>query len=97
MMDIDRIDRQKDNKRMIITSVGRRGYVTIPSALRRQIGLKEGDRVALVPQGDHIILRPITQTLLDLRGSVPVSKPQDFSDIRGQVIRERAQRGSHNE
>jgi hypothetical protein len=28
---------------------------------------------------------PATLTLLDLRGSVPVSGPQDFDDIRKQV------------
>jgi hypothetical protein len=29
---------------------------------------------------------PATQTLLDLRGSVPVSEPQDFAAIRKAVI-----------
>jgi AbrB family looped-hinge helix DNA binding protein len=77
---------------MLTTTVGRRGYLTIPSALRRKFGLKEGDRVALIAQGDQIILRPITQTLLDMRGSIPVSDPQDFAAIRQQVIAKRSQR-----
>ena len=71
---------------MITTTVGRRGYITIPRNLRRQIGIKEGDRVALVVQGDQIVLRPITKTLLDLRGSVPVSCLQDFDTFRQQVL-----------
>ena len=77
---------------MITATVRRRGHITIPSALRRKIGLKEGDRVALVLQGEQIILRPVTQTLLDLRGSVPVDEPQDFDAIRTQVIARRAHR-----
>jgi AbrB family looped-hinge helix DNA binding protein len=77
---------------MITATVGRRGYITIPRNIRRQIGIKEGDRVTLVVQGDHIVLRPITQTLLDLRGSVPVTGPQDLDAIRKQVTSERAKR-----
>jgi AbrB family looped-hinge helix DNA binding protein len=77
---------------MITATVGRRGYITIPRNIRRQIGIKEGDRVTLVVQGDQIVLRPITQTLLDLRGSIPVTGPQDLDAIRKQVIAERAKR-----
>jgi AbrB family looped-hinge helix DNA binding protein len=77
---------------MITATVGRRGYITIPRNIRRQIGIKEGDRVTLVVQGDHIVLRPITQTLLDLRGSVPVTGPQDFDAIRKQVTTARSER-----
>jgi len=77
---------------MITATVGRRGYITIPRNIRRQIGIKEGDRVTLVVQGDQIVLRPITQTLLDLRGSVPVTGPQDFDAIRKQVIAARSVR-----
>lgn len=77
---------------MITATVGRRGYITIPRNIRHQIGIKEGDRITLVVQGDQIILRPITQTLLDLRGSVPVSGPQDLDFIRQQVVAKRAKR-----
>jgi len=74
---------------MITAKIGRRGQFTLPRLIRRSIGLHEGDRVLLVPDGNQIILRPLPQTLLDLRGSVPVSEPQDFSAIRRQVITER--------
>lgn len=77
---------------MITIKIGRRGQITLPSAIRRQTGLQEGDRVALVPQGDQIILRPMTQSLLDLRGSVPVDGPQDFPAIRKQVIAEQVKK-----
>lgn len=82
---------------MITTKVGRRGQITLPSQVRRQSGIKEGDRIALILQGDQVILRPLTQTLLDLRGSVPVTGEQDFNAIRRQVLVERARRGSQDE
>jgi AbrB family looped-hinge helix DNA binding protein len=79
---------------MYTTKVGKRGQVTIPIAIRRRLGLEEGDQVAVVPQGEQILLQPLTRTLLDLRGSVPVSEPQDFDAIRRQVIAERTQRSA---
>jgi AbrB family looped-hinge helix DNA binding protein len=67
---------------MITTKIGQRGQITIPRAIRRIVGLQEGDSIALIPAGDQVILRPITKTLLDLHGSVPVSTPQDFEAVR---------------
>ena len=77
---------------MITAKVGQRGQITIPSKMRRQIGLQEGDRVALLLQEGQVIMRPITKTLLDLRGSVSVDGPQDFDAIRQQVQIIRAKR-----
>ena len=75
---------------MLTIKIGRRGQITIPREIRRRFGLHEGDNLALIPEGDRVILRPVTQTLLDLRGSVLVSEPQDFDAIHQQVIAERA-------
>ena len=72
--------------------VGRRGQITLPSEIRRKIGLHEGDRIAVISQGDQVILRTLTQTLLDLRGSVPVFEPQNYSAIRQQVISTHAEK-----
>jgi AbrB family looped-hinge helix DNA binding protein len=82
---------------MITTKVGRRGQITLPRLVRRQTGIKEGDRIALILQGDQVIIRPLTQTLLDLRGSVPVTGEQDFAAIRRQVLAERVRRESQDE
>jgi len=81
-----------ESDRMVISTVGRRGQVTVPSAIRHSLNLQAGDRVAFIRRGDEIILQPLTRTLLDLRGSVAVSEPQDFTAVREQVIRERAQK-----
>lgn len=66
--------------------------MTLPREVRRHLGIKEGDTIALIPQGNYTILRPIKQTLFDLRGSIPVSEIQDFDAIREQVRVERAHR-----
>lgn len=67
---------------MITSLIGRRGQLTIPRDIRRQLGLQEGDRVAFISQGDQVLLVPLRQNLLDLRGSVPVQGEQDFDAVR---------------
>jgi antitoxin PrlF len=79
---------------VVIARMGRRGQLTLPSEVRRLANLKEGDQVAFVVDGEHIVLKPLTQTLLDLRGSVAVAGPQDFAAIRQQVLATRANRAS---
>ncbi|MBN2392739.1 MAG: AbrB/MazE/SpoVT family DNA-binding domain-containing protein [Anaerolineae bacterium] len=41
---------------MIISTVGRRGRITVPRAIRRLLNLKEGDRVAFIQREDKVIL-----------------------------------------
>jgi len=60
--------------------------------LTSQQFLKEGDSLAIIPLENQVILRPLTQTLLDLRGSIPVDAPQDFEEIRKRVIASRGRR-----
>ncbi|MGC1404711.1 MAG: AbrB/MazE/SpoVT family DNA-binding domain-containing protein [Thermodesulfobacteriota bacterium] len=77
---------------MNIAKVGRRGQIILPKAVRESLEIKEGDRLSFVNKGAEIVLKPITQTLIHLRGSVPVSNRQDFKAIRKQVIKTRAQK-----
>ncbi|HIG75279.1 MAG TPA: AbrB/MazE/SpoVT family DNA-binding domain-containing protein [Bacteroidetes bacterium] len=74
------------------TRVGRRGQLTIPKAVRQSLGLSEGDHVAFVQHGDGVVLRPVRQSLRDLRGSVPVDGPQDLDAVRASVRDSRASR-----
>ncbi len=74
---------------MLSTRVGRRGQITLPKEVRRKIHIEEGDQIAFIMDGDQVVIKPITQTLLDLRGSIPVSGEQDFDSIRKKVITER--------
>ncbi len=82
---------------MIIGTIGRRGQMTVPRAIRRSLNLEEGDRVAFIQRGDEVVLQPLRNSLLDLRGSVPVDEPQDFAAIRDQVIQERARKVAQSE
>ena len=83
---------------MVTIKIGRRGQITIPREIRRKLGLNQGDQITVIAEGEQVILRPVTETLMDLRGSVRVSEPQDFDEIRRQVIAERAvQAGRHDD
>ena len=41
------------------SSITSKGQVTIPKALRQQLGLARGSRVSFVLVGDHIEVRPL--------------------------------------
>jgi AbrB family looped-hinge helix DNA binding protein len=82
---------------MIVGTIGRRGQMTVPRAIRRMLNLQEGNRIAFIRRGDEVVLLPLTATLLDLRGSVSVEEPQDFAAIRDQVIQDRVRKVAHSE
>lgn len=77
---------------MTISTIGRRGQMTIPRAIRRLLNLEEGDRVAFIQREDEVILQPLKKTLFNLRGSIPTTEVQDFVAIRNQVLQEHAQK-----
>jgi antitoxin PrlF len=79
---------------MLQTRVGRRGQITLPREVRRRIKVNEGDQIAFIIEGEQVIIKPITQSLLDLRGSVQVTGEQDFNAIRSDVAAKRAGRDS---
>ena len=82
---------------MIVSKVGKRGQITIPREVRRWLALREHDKVAFVRRGHEVILLPLSETLFDLRGSVVVDKPQDWEEVRKQVIAEHARKVAENE
>lgn len=69
----------------MLVKVGPRGQITIPKSLRNMMSLKPGDSVTLTMIDDYVMLRPVTETLFDMRGSIPVDGPQDFDAIRDRV------------
>jgi AbrB family looped-hinge helix DNA binding protein len=82
---------------MLSTRVGRRGQITLPREVRSRIKVEEGDQIVFILDHEQVIIKPVTQTLLDLRGSVPVSGEQKFDAIRKQALTERVKRGSGDE
>jgi AbrB family looped-hinge helix DNA binding protein len=77
---------------MLLTKVGRRGQITVPKEIQRRLHIQEGDRLAFIQRGQDILLRPLSRTLRDVRGSVPVTGLQDFAAIRRQVLAEHARK-----
>jgi antitoxin PrlF len=82
---------------MIVGTVGRRGQMTVPREIRRLLNLQEGDRIAFIRRGDEVVLQPLTDSLLDLRGSVPVEEAQDFAAIRDRVIQDHVRKVAQGE
>jgi AbrB family looped-hinge helix DNA binding protein len=72
---------------MLIAKIGRRGQMTLPSAICDGCNIREGDHIAFIRRGNEYVLQPLGQTLLDHRGSVCVSGVQDFEKIRESVPR----------
>ena len=77
---------------MLATRVGRRGQIVIPKEVRKKIKVDEGDQIAFIVDGEQVVIKPITQTLLNMRGRVNVSGKQDFDSIRNQVKTKRVQK-----
>jgi AbrB family looped-hinge helix DNA binding protein len=66
---------------MEIAKIGRRGQLTLPRRARGALNGKEGDRLFFVSRGEEVVIRPLRQTLRDLRGTVPVKGEHDFDEI----------------
>jgi AbrB family looped-hinge helix DNA binding protein len=91
----DNIKNASQGEKMLQTRVGRRGQITLPREVRRRIKVSEGDQIVFIIEGEQVLIKPITQSLLNLRGSVKVSGEQDFDAIRKDVIAKRAQRDNN--
>ncbi len=71
----------------MLVKVSAKGQITLPKALRDALDIQPGDNIAVTQVDDHVELRPITKTLFDMIGIIPVDGPIDF-----QVLREETRR-----
>lgn len=71
---------------MITAKIGRRGQVVLPRYIRRQLGLREGDRILLIPEAEQVIMRRLPETFSDLKGSIGIPTVQDFDSMRQEVL-----------
>jgi len=63
-----------------------KGQITLPAKIRKRLGLKAHDKVALIFRGDELILKPLQGTIRDFRGTVETYQhPEDFQAISEQV------------
>ena len=80
----------------IVSSVTRKGQVTIPAEIRRHLGLAAPDKVAFVLEpGGKVALHPVRFTLESVLGSVPAlpgRETVDFDDQIAEAMEEEAAR-----
>ena len=78
---------------MVFSKLTVKGQVTIPKEIRDYLGLKPGDRVVFVRKDGDVLLQELSDSLLELQGSVPpLRKPEDFGKVREQVKKRRTHR-----
>ena len=82
---------------MLNVTVNPKGQITLPREIRRKLKIKPGDQMVVILDGEQIVFKPFTKTLLDMRGSIKVKAEQDFDKIRHEVLKKRAKRNSINE
>lgn len=60
-----------------------KGQMTLPRDVRNDLGLKPGDRVEFVKQGEDYVLRPRTKRLEDFAGMLhrPGMKPVSIEEM----------------
>jgi len=63
--------------------------VTIPVEVRKRLGLRRGDRVAFVEDGDRIVLRPLVKSVEAAFGIVQARKSVSLKQME-EAIRVRA-------
>jgi AbrB family looped-hinge helix DNA binding protein len=72
----------------LLSVVTRKGQITLPAEIRKSLGIKEGDKVALslaeLDEG-KVILRPVRSAAEMTFGAVaPRKRPEDFQELRQQ-------------
>ena len=80
---------------MLISTLTRKGQVTIPKKIRDALSLKPNDSVVFVYRNKEIIIKPLLNVFL-LRGSVKTNGKYDIDQIRqktkekitGKIVRE---------
>lgn len=64
---------------MQLATVTQKGQVTIPISLRNFLGVKKYSKVAIIKGVDHIKIKPIGPSILDLAGKYRI--PRSMSGI----------------
>jgi len=68
------------------------GQITLPAEIRRQLGVKPGERVNVVIDDGTVLVKP-AYTWQSAVGSVtPISRPEDFEAMIRDAKEERAER-----
>ena len=66
-----------------VSTVTRKGQVTIPVEIRAAWGLEPGDKVVFARTGEQVTIKPASSGLLAGYGAVgPKARPEDFARVR---------------
>jgi AbrB family looped-hinge helix DNA binding protein len=77
---------------MLSSSVTTKGQVTIPIELRERFGIKPGDRVGFVDEGDRITLQRTETAIEAVFGIVKASKGVTLDDMEAAIAAGRGRR-----
>ncbi len=68
----------------IVSTITRRGQVTVPAEVRRHLGVGTPDKVVFVIEGEDVRLKPVAFTLDTLFGSIP-ARPGMSADFELEI------------
>ena len=60
------------------TPISKGGQITLPAEVRRALGVKLGENVRIILEGDHVTVRPVMHTARSLSGSINLSIQGDL-------------------
>ena len=67
---------------MPISKVTERGQTTLPSQVRKALGLKPHDSIIYLIEDDRVVIIHLRGDVLELRGRLKVKKKIDFKSLR---------------
>lgn len=73
---------------MVASTITSKGQVTIPKEIRDRFHLKAHDRLFFKPQGSKIFIKPVSGTILDIKGAFPVKTKISFERLREKMKKE---------
>ena len=80
--------------RELLTVVTRKGQITVPAEIRRALGLKEGDKVALVMEDNQVRLAVsgsvVERTAGMLKSQQPAQTAKEMREVAEQAIAKEA-------
>ncbi len=83
----------------MLVKVSPKGQITIPKEIRKMFAIESGDTLAIFATEDGITLQPVTETIFDLIGTIPIPKegPLTIDAIRESAGRYIAESVENNE
>lgn len=74
-----------------------KGQMTVPKEIRKALNLKPSERVIIVVEGDHAVIKPLKGNILDIGGSIKLlgkGKPIAFHKVREEVKKKIAKKAA---